>query len=153
MGRGCAEGRVQRETRTIDYAGAAKIVEAGAVKHVPWGTVLSFDETKKAGGTWAQEEDAAIWTGHYLAAQALRHAATGQPEALANIDRTLTGIERLFTVASAGAVATELPAVSSGGAVQTGFVDATAQPGVFARVAVPASEDGFTDGRLQARKC
>jgi hypothetical protein len=59
--------------------------------------------------------DAAIWTGHYLAAEAFRYAVTKSPHALANARRALGGIQ--------------------------GLVDVTtpAQPGVLARFLWPDS--------------
>ena len=42
--------------------------------------------------------DAAIWTGHYLAAEAFRYAATRAPEALANAHAALNGIQGLVDV-------------------------------------------------------
>lgn len=45
--------------------------------------------------------DAAIWTGHYLAAESFRYAATGgDADALAAVDRALSGIEMLVKVTS-----------------------------------------------------
>ncbi len=48
---------------------------------------------------WARMGDSAIWSGHYVAAEAFRYAVTGDPEALANAERVLTGIHRLVTLA------------------------------------------------------
>jgi hypothetical protein len=42
--------------------------------------------------------DAAIWTGHYLAAEAFRYAVTKSPDALANARRALGGIQGLVDV-------------------------------------------------------
>jgi hypothetical protein len=42
--------------------------------------------------------DAAIWTGHYLAAEAFRYAVTKSPDALANARRALSGIQGLVDV-------------------------------------------------------
>jgi hypothetical protein len=42
--------------------------------------------------------DAAIWTGHYLAAEAFRYAVTKSPDALANARRALRGIQGLVDV-------------------------------------------------------
>jgi hypothetical protein len=44
---------------------------------------------------YAHAGDAAIWTGHYLGAEAFRFAVTRSPEALANAQRALAGIEGL----------------------------------------------------------
>ena len=42
--------------------------------------------------------DSAIWTGHYLAAEAFRYAATRSPDALANARRAFAGIQSLVDV-------------------------------------------------------
>jgi hypothetical protein len=42
--------------------------------------------------------DAAIWTGHYLAAESFRYAVTGSMDARANAERALKGIEGLVDV-------------------------------------------------------
>jgi hypothetical protein len=42
--------------------------------------------------------DAAIWTGHYLAAEAFRYSVTKSPDALANARRALDGIQGLLDV-------------------------------------------------------
>jgi hypothetical protein len=44
--------------------------------------------------------DAAIWTGHYLAANAFRYAATGGTQGFADVDRALRGLEELVEVTS-----------------------------------------------------
>ena len=47
---------------------------------------------------YSRAGDAAIWTGHYLAAESFRYQATHSPEALANIKRSLAGIRLLIDV-------------------------------------------------------
>ncbi len=47
---------------------------------------------------FAHAGDAAIWTGHYLAAEAFRYAVTRAPKALANVRRALSGIQGLVDV-------------------------------------------------------
>src|SRR5690349_5272030 len=42
--------------------------------------------------------DSAIWTGHYLAAEAFRYAATRSSDALANARRAFAGIQSLLDV-------------------------------------------------------
>ena len=42
--------------------------------------------------------DAALWTGHYLAAESFRYAVTKSPDALANVKRALAGIRLLIDV-------------------------------------------------------
>jgi hypothetical protein len=47
---------------------------------------------------YAHAGDAAIWTGHYLAAEAIRYQVTKSPNALANAQRALDGIQGLVDV-------------------------------------------------------
>ena len=96
----------------VAYAARAAEIESGIKAHMPYGAILSIDcETldrlKKPsckGPSWAGEEDSAIWSGHYLAAEAFRYAA-GDPAALASVEAALAGIERLFWVTGDTAVA------------------------------------------------
>ena len=70
-------------------------------RHLPYNTVLSpvfASPTSGALVSYSRCGDSAIWTGHYLAAEAFRYAATGSPEALGNARRALTGIESLVRV-------------------------------------------------------
>jgi hypothetical protein len=47
---------------------------------------------------YARAGDAAIWTGHYLAAEAYRYAVTRSPDALANVRRAISGTRGLVDV-------------------------------------------------------
>jgi hypothetical protein len=47
---------------------------------------------------YARAGDAAIWSGHYLAAEAFRYAVTRSPDALSNAKRALDGIHGLVDV-------------------------------------------------------
>lgn len=49
--------------------------------------------------------DAAIWTGHYLAAESFRYQVTQAPEALANVKRALAGLRLLVDVPGSGVLA------------------------------------------------
>jgi len=97
----------------VDYATPAALIESGtSAHHTPNGTVFSIQHEvaglhaglplpephKPAPEHYALEEDSAIWTGHYLAAEAFRHAATGSAEALARVKSVLAGIQLLFDV-------------------------------------------------------
>ena len=42
--------------------------------------------------------DSAIWTGHYLAAEAFRYQVTRSPDALANVTRAIAGLKGLADV-------------------------------------------------------
>ena len=74
--------------------------------HVPYGTILdprfaSADPNSAAYNTvtsYTRCRDSAIWTGHYLAAEAFRYEVTGSSDALTNLQRALAGIRSLREV-------------------------------------------------------
>src|SRR3954449_9230533 len=68
-------------------------------RHLPYGTVL--DPVLAAGGlvvSYTRCGDSAIWTGHYLAAEAYRYKVTGSAAALANVNKAIQGIKLLVDV-------------------------------------------------------
>lgn len=133
-----------RETRTIDFAGEARIVERGALAHLPWDTVVSLMPDARSRTTvYSGQKDVAIWSGHYLAAEAFRYAATKEPEALEHVRKALTGIERLYTVASSGATRTSA----------TARAKRTAERGVLTRAAVPSTADRWDAGPIKNKGC
>lgn len=77
-------------------------------RHLPYGTILDpiftthdSDEIQN----YTRCGDSALWTGHYLAAQAFRYGATPAADALAEVHRALDGIERLVTITGNGLLA------------------------------------------------
>src|SRR6266436_4013358 len=70
-------------------------------RHMPFGTILDpiFDapDSEQIVG-YTRCGDSAIWTGHYLAAEAFRYSVTHSPDALANARRAVTGIQYLVDV-------------------------------------------------------
>ncbi len=75
--------------------------------HLPFDTVLPavFDAPGHGNGTpasWFDHGDSAIWTGHYLAAEAYRHDLTGDPRALAGAARAVRGLGNCLEVAIPG---------------------------------------------------
>ena len=74
--------------------------------HMPYGSILdpvfassdpaSPDYSRIVGYTHAG--DSAVWTGHYLAAEAFRYQVTRSPEAFANVWRALWGIRALIDI-------------------------------------------------------
>jgi hypothetical protein len=69
--------------------------------HLPYGTILdplfaSPASTSLVG--YSRCGDSAIWTGHYLAAEAFRYAATGSPDALNQVEHALRGLRSLLDV-------------------------------------------------------
>jgi hypothetical protein len=81
--------------------------------HMPYGTVLdpvfassdpnSSDYSRIVG--YARAGDSAIWTGHYLAAEAFRYRVTRSADALENAWRALRGIRSLLDITGNDALA------------------------------------------------
>ena len=69
-------------------------------RHLPYGTILdpifSSDHTQIVGYTRCG--DSAIWTGHYLAAEAFRYRVTRAPAAIDNARAALAALTRLVDV-------------------------------------------------------
>ena len=69
-------------------------------RHLPYGAildpVLSPDLTRVV--SYSRCGDSAIWTGHYLAAEAYRYKVTGSPEALRNVNNAIQAIRNLIDV-------------------------------------------------------
>ena len=74
--------------------------------HMPHGTILDPIFASADPAAWDYNQivsytraaDSAIWTGHYLAAEAFRYSVTGSFEAWANARRALAGIQSLLDV-------------------------------------------------------
>jgi uncharacterized protein (TIGR03437 family) len=70
-------------------------------RHLPFGTIL---DPVFASGTsdqivgYTRCGDSALWTGHYLAAEAFRFKVTGAPDGLANVKSAIAGIKGLLDV-------------------------------------------------------
>lgn len=82
---------------------AIRIADEIQRDHMPFDTVLpaTFDQPGYGNGApvaYFDHGDSAIWTGHYLAAEALRHEMTGDARALAGARRALAGLENCFDV-------------------------------------------------------
>ena len=71
------------------------------MRHMPFGTILdpifASPESDQIVG-YTHCGDSAIWTGHYLAAEAFRYTVTGSAEALDNVKTALNGISGLLNV-------------------------------------------------------
>ena len=70
-------------------------------RHMPFGTVIdpifaAADSDQITGYTRCA--DSAIWTGHYLAAEAFRYKVTQSPDALNNVKKAIAGIKGLADV-------------------------------------------------------
>ena len=149
QGHPLVQGRTLPVSGSIDYATPAEQIEEAIAAHIPYGAVFSMQSSSlvpvrippsQPGGAvpvgenrpllalltkfYAVEEDSAIWTGHYLAAEAFRYAATDSQEALARVREVLGGIQRLFDV-------------TTDAAVKNGQRVAVQGRGLFARSALP----------------
>lgn len=96
--------------------GAADAISANIRRrHTPYGTVIdprfaSADPTSPgydvlAPNGYTRAGDAAIWTGHYLAAEAVRYKVTRSSDALAAVRSALGGITSLVDVTGRGLLA------------------------------------------------
>src|SRR5260370_38516471 len=89
-----------------DPSGAA---EADAVaitanimaRPLPFGTILdpifTLTDSDQIGG-YTRCGDSALWTGHYLAAEAFRYKVTQAPDALNNVKAAIAGLAGLANV-------------------------------------------------------
>ncbi len=77
-------------------------------RHMPYGTILNPIFDVAGGGSivnYTRCGDSALWTGHYLAAEAFRYKVTNSPEALANMRAALAGLGLLREVTGTGVLA------------------------------------------------
>ena len=114
--------------------------------------------------TFGQDEDSAIWTGHYLAAESFRYAAMPSPEALDRVKFVLGGLKRLFDVTT-DAVGPPVRVGNPGDINISGsaFFPVTVGPGILARTARRSdhpsnytTDPGFPrekTGPLETRPC
>jgi hypothetical protein len=77
-------------------------------RHLPYGTildpVLSLPDLSSV-VDYSRCGDSALWTGHYLAAEAYRYAVTGSADALTNVNNAIQGIKMLLDVTGNDALA------------------------------------------------
>ena len=70
-------------------------------RHLPYGTImdpiLSLPDLSRV-TDYTRCGDSAIWTGHYLAAEAYRYKVTGSTDALTNINGVISAITNLINV-------------------------------------------------------
>ncbi|HYR86376.1 MAG TPA: hypothetical protein VE422_19980 [Terriglobia bacterium] len=89
--------------------------------HMPYGTILDpvFASSDPASPGYSQivsytrAGDSALWTGHYLAAEAFRYRVTRSPEAFTNAWRAVRGIHALLEITGSGVLARCLVPVDS----------------------------------------
>jgi hypothetical protein len=76
-------------------------------RHMPYGgiidPILSSDLTQIT--DYTRCGDSAIWTGHYLAAEAFRYKVTSDPVAFTNINNAISAINNLINVTGGNVLA------------------------------------------------
>lgn len=95
---------------------ALSISSAIQARHLPYGTILDpvyAAADSSAIVSYSRCGDSAIWSGHYLAAEAFRYQVTRSAEALANLARVLEGVENLQRVTGTGLLARCLVPIDS----------------------------------------
>ncbi len=85
-------------------------------RHLPFGTILDpiftlTDSDQIA--SYTRCGDSALWTGHYLAAEAFRYKVTQAPDALANLKAAIAGIKSLADVTGTNLLARCLVPINS----------------------------------------
>jgi hypothetical protein len=96
----------------IDTSGwerkAIEISERIQQQHTPFKTILDPQVDAPASMVlqhYARAGDSAIWTGHYLAAEAFRYKVTASNAAFKNLQRTLEGLQSLVDITGTGLLA------------------------------------------------
>lgn len=77
-------------------------------RHLPHGLILDPQFASPESSeivAYIRGGDAAIWTGHYLAAESYRYQVTKAPAALANVKRSLAGLRLLTEITGNGLLA------------------------------------------------
>ncbi len=77
-------------------------------RHLPFGTILDPIFASPASNQivgYTRCGDSAIWTGHYLAAEAFRYQVTQAADALTNVKSAIAGIQSLVDVTGTGLLA------------------------------------------------
>ena len=88
-------------TRSLLHRTSERVLADLAARHLPHGTILDpifRSPQSDVVDRYTRGGDSAIWTGHYLAAESYRFAATGAPEALANARAAIGAMRRLLDV-------------------------------------------------------
>jgi uncharacterized protein (TIGR03437 family) len=85
-------------------------------RHLPFGTILdpifTLTNSDQIAG-YTRCGDSAVWTGHYLAAEAFRYKVTQVPDALNNVKEAIAGLKGLTDVTGTNLLARCLVAIDS----------------------------------------
>jgi hypothetical protein len=82
-------------------ADALAISQTIQARHLPYGTIMDpvyASPTSNTIADYTRCGDSAIWTGHYLAAEAFRYNVTQSSDAFANVQSAIAGIQSLVDV-------------------------------------------------------
>jgi uncharacterized protein (TIGR03437 family) len=93
-----AVGNVGAQAAETDALAISANIQA---RHLPFGTILDPIVASPASDQivgYTRCGDSAVWTGHYLAAEAFRYQVTRTPGALDNVRKALAGIKSLSDV-------------------------------------------------------
>jgi len=89
-------------------AAAARLLQELEARHRPHGTILDpiFESPQSPRvDRYTRGGDSAIWTGHFLAAEAFRYAATQSPDSLASVRSLVQSVSDLVRVTGTGLLA------------------------------------------------
>ncbi|HZT29868.1 MAG TPA: hypothetical protein VFA33_08300 [Bryobacteraceae bacterium] len=130
------------------YAAEADALAISAniqARHLPFGTILdpifAAPQSNQIVG-YTRCGDSAIWTGHYLAAEAFRYAVTRSPDAFANLKSAIAGIQSLVDVTGTDLLARCL--VPANSPYAAGIQSEEAHNGIFTNRAAGAIWVGNT---------
>ena len=107
---------IQPATSHAGEADALAISANIQTRHLPFGTILDpiftlTDSDQIA--SYTRCGDSALWTGHYLAAEAFRYKVTQSPDALNNVKAAIAGIKSLVDVTGTNLLARCLVPINS----------------------------------------
>jgi hypothetical protein len=93
--------RLSVEDTSAFEATAAEISVQIRQRHMPYGTIMDpiYASTESDEiVNYTRSGDSAIWTGHYLAAEAFRYSVTRDPQAAENVRAAIAGIRGLVDI-------------------------------------------------------
>ncbi len=112
---GCAAAALPAGARASEADALAISANIQAV-HLPYGTILDPIFSAPASNQisdYTRCGDSALWTGHYLAAEAFRYSVTGSADAFNNVKQAVAGINSLIQVTGTNLLARCLAPLNS----------------------------------------